>query len=205
MLAALDAMFPDNVKGRRLQADGTYTAAAGARRGAVPIAARAVPRGEARDRPLARGGRRQPRAAALAGRVSAGAPPPEPELTAAERALLEQGVAQFNDRLFFECHDTLEDLWSGLRGPSRSFFQGLIQTAVGFYHLGNGNRAGAARLFERALARLGAYPQRYAGLETAPLRAAVRRPGARPAASDGPLPPEEPPLVSLSRSPRGDA
>lgn len=123
-------------------------------------------------------------------------PVPEPELTGEERALLERGVAQFNDRLFFECHDTLEELWSGLRGPSRSFFQALIQLAVGFYHLDNGNRVGAARLFERALSRLSAYPQRYAGLETAPLRAAARL-WREATAADAPLPSEPPPVLRL--------
>jgi predicted metal-dependent hydrolase len=126
--------------------------------------------------------------------VSPFLPAQEPELTGEERALLERGVAQFNDRLFFECHDTLEELWSGLRGPSRSFFQGLIQAAVGFYHLDNGNRVGAARLFDRALARLSPYPQRYAGLETSPLRAALRR-FREAAATDDPLPREEPPAL----------
>lgn len=121
-------------------------------------------------------------------------PVPEPELTVEEHALLERAVAQWNDRLFFECHDTLEELWSGLRGPSRSFFQGLIQVAVGFYHLGNGNLAGAARLFDRALSRLSAYPQRYAGLETSPLRAAARL-WREAAAADAPLPSEPPPVL----------
>jgi predicted metal-dependent hydrolase len=126
--------------------------------------------------------------------VSPFLPVQEPELTGEERALLERAVAQFNDRLFFECHDTLEELWSGLRGPSRSFFQGLIQVAVGFYHLGNGNREGAARLFDRAISRLSAYPQRYAGLETAPLRAAARL-WREAAAAEGPLPSDSPPTL----------
>jgi hypothetical protein len=94
-------------------------------------------------------------------------------LPEAERDALAKGVAQFNDGLFFECHDTLEEAWSGVRGPSRDFFQGLIQVAVGFYHLGNGNRPGAITLLRRALARLGRYPARYAGVELAPLRDAV--------------------------------
>jgi predicted metal-dependent hydrolase len=98
---------------------------------------------------------------------------PEPVLPDEERAAFARGVAQFNDGLFFECHDTLEEVWSGVRGPSRDFFQGLIQVAVGFYHLGNGNRAGAITLLRRSLARLGRYPARYADVELAPLRDAV--------------------------------
>jgi predicted metal-dependent hydrolase len=98
---------------------------------------------------------------------------PEPTLPDGERDALARGVAQFNDGLFFECHDTLEEVWSGVRGPSRDFFQGLIQVAVAFYHLGNGNRPGATTLLRRSLARLERYPPRYAGIELAPLRAAV--------------------------------
>ena len=100
--------------------------------------------------------------------------PLPPVLSAEDRAALEAGIAQFNDGLFFECHDTLEEVWSGLRGPSRGFLQGLIQVAVGFYHLGNGNRAGARTLLRRALGRLERYPDAYAGVAVAPLLEALR-------------------------------
>jgi uncharacterized protein len=103
-----------------------------------------------------------------------GAPaPPEPILTPEERAALEKGVAEFNAGLFYECHDTLEELWSGVRGPSRDFFQGLIQVAVGLYHLGNGNRAGARSLLDRASTRLHRYPDAYGGLDLGALRASL--------------------------------
>lgn len=126
----------------------------------------------------------------------AGPPALEPELDAAERALLAKGVREWNARLFFECHDTLEELWSGRRDASRDFYQGLIQAAVGFYHLGNGNREGARRLFERALVRLRPYPEAYAGLDTAPLRAAVAR--FRDALAAGSPPPGEgPPTLRI--------
>ncbi len=89
----------------------------------------------------------------------------QPRLSREERDLFERGVEQFNDGLFFECHDTLEDLWTGLRGSSRDFFQGLIQVSVGFYHLTNGNRAGAASMFERSMKRFSRYPARYFGFD----------------------------------------
>jgi predicted metal-dependent hydrolase len=98
---------------------------------------------------------------------------PEPALPSEELAAFAKGVAQFNDGLFFECHDTLEEIWSGVRGPSRAFFQGLIQAAVGFHHLGNGNRPGAITLLGRSLARLDRYPGRYGGVDLASLREAI--------------------------------
>lgn len=97
----------------------------------------------------------------------------EPVLSAEERSAFARGLAQFNDRLFFECHDTLEEIWSGMRGAPRDFFQGLIQAAVGFYHLGNGNPAGALTTLRRSLDRLARYPASYAGVELEPLRTAL--------------------------------
>jgi uncharacterized protein len=95
-------------------------------------------------------------------------------LTAEERAAFDKGVAQFNEGYYFECHDTLEDLWAGLRGPSRDFFQGLIQVSVAFYHLANANAVGAASMFERALKRFESYPDHYFGFDLAAHRAELR-------------------------------
>jgi len=111
-------------------------------------------------------------------------PIPEPSLSAEERRDFDKGVAQFNAGYFFECHDTLEELWAGIRGPARDFFQGLIQVAVAFHHLSGGNAAGALSLLGRALKRFEAYPDRYYGFDLAAHRAELRswleriRPGA---------------------------
>ncbi len=40
-----------------------------------------------------------------------------------------RGVRQFNERRFFESHETWEQLWISQSGPSREFCQGLIQAA----------------------------------------------------------------------------
>lgn len=92
---------------------------------------------------------------------------PEPQLDEEERGLFAKGVAEFNAGLYFECHDTLEEMWSGVRGPARDFFQGLIQVAVAFYHLGGGNLAGAHSMLGRALKRFERYPDRYFGFDLA--------------------------------------
>ena len=92
-------------------------------------------------------------------------PPPEPQLDPEERRLFDKGVDEFNRGYYFECHDTLEELWSGLRGPVRDFFQGLIQVSVAFYHLGNGNLAGMESMMRRALKRFERYPGRYFGFD----------------------------------------
>jgi uncharacterized protein len=102
-------------------------------------------------------------------------PVAEPSLDEEERRSFEKGLDEFNRGFFFECHDTLEDVWTGVRGPARDFFQGLIQISVGFYHLGNGNTGGALTLLRRGLARLARYPDEYGGLDLGTLRGDVER------------------------------
>ncbi len=96
---------------------------------------------------------------------------PEPTLDATQQERFARGWRQFDDGHYFECHDTLEELWRELHGPARDFFQGLVQWAVAFHHLTQGNLAGARSLLARAEARQRAYPARYCGLDLAELRA----------------------------------
>lgn len=100
--------------------------------------------------------------------------PSKPELTNAQRDAVVRGVAQFNRGLYFECHETLEDVWRDLRGRSRDFFQALIQVSVAFHHLERGNRVGAIRTFARALGRLEPYPAQYFGFDVAGERIRVQ-------------------------------
>ena len=98
----------------------------------------------------------------------------EPELTAEEAAAFDKGVAEFNGGYYFECHDTLENMWIRIRGPSRDFFQGLIQVSVAFYHLTGGNLPGAESMLRRALKRFERYPERYFGFALGAHRAELR-------------------------------
>jgi predicted metal-dependent hydrolase len=101
------------------------------------------------------------------------APPREPALSDEEIQGLVRGVEEFNQGYYFECHDTLEEVWSGIRGEARDFFQGLIQVAVGLYHWRNGNLGGALTMLERGLRRLDRYGESYAGVELGSLRLEV--------------------------------
>lgn len=85
-----------------------------------------------------------------------------------------QGIDEFNDRLFFECHETLEGIWMEDPNPrTRLFFQGLIQVSVGFYHLGNLNFKGARNLLERGSGKLEAFSPERHGVDVARLLDAV--------------------------------
>lgn len=61
---------------------------------------------------------------------------------------------QFNAGLFFECHETLEELWQHEHGELRNLYKGVIQVAAAFVHLSRGNYRGANRLFATALSYL---------------------------------------------------
>jgi len=54
-----------------------------------------------------------------------------------------QAIEEFNRGDWFECHETLEELWVGAKGELRDFYQGLLQLAVAQHHWRNGNFKGA--------------------------------------------------------------
>jgi predicted metal-dependent hydrolase len=59
-----------------------------------------------------------------------------------------QAIREFNCREWFECHETVEDLWIGETGEVRDFYQGIIQIAVALHHWRNGNFGGAVSLLK---------------------------------------------------------
>lgn len=60
--------------------------------------------------------------------------------------LLLLAIRQFNVGQWYECHETLEELWIGEMGEVRDFFQGVLQIAVALHHWRNGNYGGAFSL-----------------------------------------------------------
>ena len=64
----------------------------------------------------------------------------------------------FNQRLFYEAHEVLEQLWLPARhGAEGAFYKGLIQLAGAFVHLQQGRVQPAASLFKRAKENLETY------------------------------------------------
>lgn len=97
---------------------------------------------------------------------------------------LDVAATLFDAGLYFEVHELLEPHWFRAVGPEREALQGLIQIAVGFQHLVNGNRRGALALLHEGAAKTAA--GRLPGLPLADFTAAVRRCGAAIAAlADG--------------------
>jgi hypothetical protein len=80
-----------------------------------------------------------------------------------------QGVEQFNQRQFYDCHDTLEAIWMEAIEPEKTFYQGILQIAVGLYHLGNQNLRGATILLGEGIHRLRRYQPTYAEVDVTKL------------------------------------
>lgn len=76
-----------------------------------------------------------------------------------------KGIEYFNRCDFFEAHEVWEELWTEEQGPSRRFYQGLIQAAVCLHHFGNGNIRGAKKLYHGCRKYLEEYLPKHLGLD----------------------------------------
>jgi uncharacterized protein len=86
-----------------------------------------------------------------------------------------RGIELFNTKEFFDCHDVWEELWHDERGEARRFLQGMIQAAVGCYHLSNGNTTGAISQYTKSLDKLSEYRADYHGIALGKLRDELTR------------------------------
>ncbi len=68
--------------------------------------------------------------------------------------LFKKGIDEFNQQSFYACHDTLEAIWMEAETADKPFYQGILQIAVAFYHLGNLNWRGGAILLGEGISRL---------------------------------------------------
>ncbi len=88
------------------------------------------------------------------------APPPE----------FFKALEEFNQRRFFECHETLEDLWNAERSGLRRFYQGILQVGVGYYKIiTRPNYRGALSLLESGAGYLRPFEPSRFGLDVTAL------------------------------------
>jgi len=80
-------------------------------------------------------------------------------------AALAKGIEEFNTHHFFECHETLEDIWRAEPRPLRQFYKGVIQVAAGFHHLGRNNWKGTVNKLESGTRYLEPFRPRYLGVD----------------------------------------
>ncbi|QJC51981.1 DUF309 domain-containing protein [Paenibacillus albicereus] len=115
-------------------------------------------------------------------------------------------LAQFHGtRDYFECHELLEDYWKEHPGADSGLWHGLIQIAVGQYHLRRGNRGGARKMLRSAWERLRREDLGRAGLDGPALLALLDDAAGRLEAGEPlpyrswTLPIEDPDLLAAAR------
>jgi predicted metal-dependent hydrolase len=93
---------------------------------------------------------------------------PEPCLEAPPDGL-RKGVEEFNRGEFFECHESLEELWLAERRPIRCLYQGILQIGVAFYHLRAGRYRPVVTLLKRGCSYLEPFAPLCMGVDVADL------------------------------------
>jgi len=111
-------------------------------------------------------------ARAASARAALAARPPGPA-AGALAALLEDAAVLWEAHCYFEVHELLEPAWRGAEPDAREALQGLVQVAVGYQHLANGNLAGARALLAEGCARL--HGRRLGGADLEAFARAVAR------------------------------
>jgi hypothetical protein len=90
-----------------------------------------------------------------------------------------EGIRQFNSWMFYDCHETLEDIWreTGAKGDDATlanFYQGIIKAAAGYHHLLRNNYRGAVNLLSDTFRLLEPYRPVTLGVDVERLLADVR-------------------------------
>ncbi len=80
-----------------------------------------------------------------------------------------QGIEQFNQQQFYECHDTLEAIWIEAAELDKRFYQGILQIAVACHHLRELNWRGAVILLGEGIRRLHDYQPDYQDIDVSQL------------------------------------
>ncbi len=95
-----------------------------------------------------------------------------------------KAVGEFNSWRFYDCHETLEDVWlecggKAISGEGRDdladFYQGVNKAAAGMHQLLRGNHGGAIKVLGDVPRLLDAYRPRTLGLDVDRLLADIER------------------------------
>jgi predicted metal-dependent hydrolase len=83
--------------------------------------------------------------------------------------MLLEGIGQFNRGEYYECHETLEEIWRETRGKTRDLYKGILQIGVAIYHAKRSNLKGAVRLVSTGIELLSPFAPECMGIDVADL------------------------------------
>ena len=81
-----------------------------------------------------------------------------------EEIIFLKGIASFNNKSFYDAHESWELLWTEYALQDALFVQGLIQLSVAFFHITNLNLIGSKNLFNKCLPKLKKFPSNHRDL-----------------------------------------
>jgi len=81
-----------------------------------------------------------------------------------------RGIVLFNEKSFFDAHEALENAWRSEHGDIRELYQAILQTAVTYLHIQNGNFTGAIKVAARAIEKLERWPSHCRNVDVVNLR-----------------------------------
>ena len=70
-----------------------------------------------------------------------------------EERFFKEGIIAFNERRFYDAHEHWEEIWVNYKLKDAKFIQGLIQIAVSYFHLFNGNLKGARSMMRKSIGK----------------------------------------------------
>ena len=80
------------------------------------------------------------------------------------------GIEQLNAGEYWECHETLEEIWAREARDIRYLYQGILLVGVGLLHLGRRNHHGALTKLRSGVELLAAFEPSCLGVDVAGLR-----------------------------------
>jgi len=81
-----------------------------------------------------------------------------------EEMIFLKGIDSFNNKAFYDAHESWELLWVEYPLQDSLFIQGLIQLSVAFFHITNLNLTGSKSLFNKCLPKLKKFPSNHRNL-----------------------------------------
>lgn len=78
-----------------------------------------------------------------------------------------KGIEHFNARRYFEAHEEWEEVWLRSSGDMKTFYQMLIQAAVGLHHFENGNARGVRGMYRAVMEKAPRLPSIFMSMDVA--------------------------------------
>jgi len=89
--------------------------------------------------------------------------------------LFQQGLIEFKQKMYYEAHESWEELWKNRNLTDRIFIQGLIQLAASLFKVQTGNMRGAQSLLKKCKNKFIEYEGVQRGINVKNLKYAIGR------------------------------